>query len=157
MSEEVRKKLMEAKTPGSRVSIEGGLACQIQEIIDYRIFTAKWRNIILQYPLSGKVVLEIGEGDKVKVWRPCSSDDFAEEVMEDSNIVVFRGEDLFREESVSPLVDIDDEPFGMITYAVYTNASRTKGVCVEWWPADGPEAYYLDKEILLSEIDIFYL
>jgi hypothetical protein len=153
--EETRQRLMAAIKYGLKIVICGESARGTSEIVDYRIFTAGWRNILLDDP-AGKIALEIDGGDKVKMWRKVEPSGLPESVVMGDEVIIFRGRKLFLEESAKPLVKVDGSSAGKISYAVYTNKSHTIGVCLEEWP-EGLEAYSLEREIDLLDIDIVYL
>jgi hypothetical protein len=124
---------------------------KIREIVDYKLRTAKWRNIVC-----GSRAVEIDASDMVKIWRKIKEDDLGEEVVSGDKEIVFRGETLFREENAIPKVTVDGEPKEeRISYSVFTGQSGA-AVCLEEWPGKILEAYFLEKEIDILDIDIIY-
>ncbi len=150
-NEEIRRKLMEAARGG--VLVVRGPGYKIVEVVDYRLRTATWRDILCE--LGGKeVVFELTDEDTVKVW--VETKEFAEPVIFGDDIIHFRHEILDLEESGRPLVTVNGAPEGRVSYAVYVGESGT-AVCLEQWPEEGLKAYHLDHEIALSDINIIYL
>lgn len=144
----IRRKLMDAGK--GCILVAEGLAYNITEVVDYKLRTAAWRDILGKR--DGKeAVFELADEDVIKVW--VETKELPKSVTFGQDIIVFRGESLELEESGRPRVKVNGEDEGRVSYAVYVSESDTS-LCLEEWPEEGLKAYVLEKEIALSNIDI---
>lgn len=148
-NEEIRKKLMEAQKGG--ILIIDGPGHRITKVVDYKLRTETWRDLICVE--DGKV-FKLTNEDVIKVW--CETKELPKSVVFGDDFIVFRGEKLYLEAIGWPLVTVNRKPEDGVSYAVYIGKSGAV-VCLEEWPWEGLKAYYLEKEIALSDVEIIYL
>jgi len=145
---EIRKKLMEAKK--GCLIVVGGLAQEVVEVVDYKLHTASWRDLVCQRG-DENIVVEVADGDKISIWREI--DDLEKSIALQDAAIAFQGETLVLEELGRPDVMVDGNDEGKVVYAIFVGESGAV-VCGEDWPDDDLRIYHLEKEVSLSKIDV---
>jgi hypothetical protein len=150
---EIRKGLMGLKKgdkiPSFIPSVGG---CKAQEVVDYKLRSAPWRNILCR--VSGtKIALELTGGENmIKLWKRVKTP-LPTRPGGVGTFISFDGEQFNWQEAGLPKVAVDGEDEGAINYEVFVSNSD-RAICVEWWPEEEAEAYELVEEIPFSKIKI---